>query len=292
MNRFRSLLILLAAAACERAKPPARADSAIVNPSGVADSSIAAPATTWNPSVGPVLLVAADSSQAAYLIWPDSAAAETTIANLPTPTSVLLFGRNGSVQSARLPAMTADACEAATISAAPPPKPWSVGFIGGVVSPIALDSAASLPAADSASLVVWMNRLASAVPSDSSGSFAGLPFVVRALWRFALPNGAVAVAAELERQVNQEARPLQERTFLIAEHPAGDSTFTTTYVERASGAELTVEDVDLLAALGIGTNHTPALVIARDFGDGITYALLERGADRWHVQWVSARTTC
>jgi hypothetical protein len=293
MKPFRPLLFVLAAAACERGKAPARADSSASNPVVAADSAASAPRTTWDASAGPVLLVAADSSDAAYLMWPDSAAAETTTASLPSPTTVILFGRNGSVQSARLPSLNgADACEPASITAAPPPRPWNVGFIGGVVSPLALDSAASLTPSDSAYLVVWMNRLASAVPSDSTGAFSGLPFVVRALWRFTLPDGSTTVAAELERQVNQEARPLQERTFLIAGHPAGDSTFVTAYVERSSGAELTVEDVDVLAAVTIGASHTPALVISRDFGDGVAYALLERGADRWQVRWSSPRITC
>ena len=82
------------------------------------------------------------------------------LANLPHPASVTLFGRGGTVQTAELAAVSdTGACVVGTLSAAPPPRPWIVGFIGGVVSPLAMDSTESISHADSAALVVGATRL-------------------------------------------------------------------------------------------------------------------------------------
>ena len=63
-----------------------------------------------------------------------------------------------------------------------------------------------------------------------------MPFVVRSLWRFKLPNGIPVVVAGVTRQLNQEATPLQEYTFLVAEQSASDSSYSTKYSERIYGA--------------------------------------------------------
>src|SRR5207237_470905 len=120
--------------ACERAKAPPAADTLTVKQLAVADSMKAlASGHSWDRSAGPVLLVVADVPARAFVLVPDSATAEQTLASLPHPASVTLFGRGGTVQNAELPAVSVtDVCVVATLNAAPPPRPWSVGFLGGV----------------------------------------------------------------------------------------------------------------------------------------------------------------
>jgi hypothetical protein len=289
---FVAALVTLAAPACERSKT-ASPDSAAVRPASAADSASAARAPVWDASAGPILLIEADSPDRAFVIVPDSTAS-AAIAKIPKPASVTLFGRSGSIQTAELPSLAdSGSCTIAALSAAPPPHPWSVGFIGGVVSPLPMDSTESISRADSANLVVWINRLASALPNDSAGRFEGLAFVVHGLWRFTLPTGAQVVVANIARQINQEATPLQEHTFLMAERAAGDSTFVTAYSERSYGAEETVESHDVLAAALLGSNRNVALVVGRDYGDSNAYALIERGDDgQWRARWSSPRRHC
>lgn len=301
MKRFRRfhlfLCLALAAAACERAKAPGTTESTAAAPTVNPESS----ATTarnngWDPSAGRVLLVAGNSPSDAIVYFPDSASAAAEIAALPHPASVSLLSRAGTVQAADLPSVIdTTGCYTATLSAAPPPRAWNVGFVGGVVAPVRLDSTESIPRADSATFVVQIARLASALPNDPAGRFAGLPFVVGALWRFDLTDGEQVLIANTTRQINQEATPLQERTLLIAERKAGgsDSAFATAYSERSYGDEETIESHDLVAVVLLGENRTPALVVSRDFGDSVAYALVERGTDgKWHALWASGRRHC
>jgi hypothetical protein len=156
-----------------------------------------------------------------------------------------------------------------------------------------VDSTESIPPADSAALVVWMNRLASALPNDPAGRFSGLPFVVRNLWRFTLPGGAPVVLAGLTRQINQEATPLQENTFLIAEPSPSDSSYSTVYSERSYGAEETIQNIDVLASALLGPARTPTIVVLRDFGDVNSFSLIERTNDgHWRARWTSGRRHC
>lgn len=299
MKRFRrslavvSTAVAIAAIGCRRDKPITKTDS--THPSAVtpAESTATRPASTWDSGAGSVLLVGTDSPSRALLVLPtegDSA----TLAAIPRPASVTLIGRGGDVQTANIPT-TADSlgCHIAPLTAAPPPHQWSVGFIGGVVTPIPVDSAASVSHADSIALVASLSRLASGMPNDSAGRFTGLPFVVQTLWRFSIPDGSVVLAGSLVRQINQEATPLQERTFVIGERRAADTTFTMAYGERSYGQEETVETRELLAALSIGDAKTPAIVLSRDFGDENAYSLLERGSDgQWRLRWTSRRRHC
>jgi hypothetical protein len=241
-----------------------------------------------------VLLIAGETATRAFVLVPDSTNAAAALAGIPHPASVTLFSRSGTVQNAELPRVTdTGACFMATLSAAPPPRQWNVGFIGGVVSPVAMDSLESLSRNDSLALTTGVIRLASALPNDSAGRFSGLPFVVRSIWRFAVPQGPQIVAATLVRQINQEATPLQERTFLISERSPSDSTLVTAYSERSYGDEETIETRDVLAAVLLGTNQNATIVLSRDFGDATAYALIERGDNgRWRIRWSSPRRRC
>jgi hypothetical protein len=297
MKPFRAILMLVGlvgSGACERAKSPPPVETATARPLSPADSAVVANTRNWDPGAGPVLLVASTTPAEALVIAPDSANATSQLASIPRPASVTLFGRNGSVQTADLASVVAtNICATGRLSAAPPPRPWSVGFVGGVVAPIPMDSTESLSPADSLQFVVGVTRLASALPNDTAGRFVGLPFVVRNLWRFPLTGGRIVVIATLSRQINQEATPLQEHTFLIAERPANDTTLTTAYTERSYGAEETIESSEVLAAAMIGSGRTPALILSRDYGDATAYGLIERGDDgRWRPRWRSARRHC
>jgi hypothetical protein len=287
------VLGLVGPVACERAKTPPPVETATATPASPADSAKAATALNWDVSAGPVLLVASATPAEALVIPSDSASATSQLASIPRPASVTLFGRNGSVQSAELPKLEeSDGCATATLHAAPPPRVWSVGFVGGVIAPIAMDSTQSLSPADSLKLVVGVTRLASALPNDPAGRFVGLPFVVKDLWRFRIAGGTTVVVSTLSRQINQEATPLQEYTFLIAERPTNDTTLTKAYSERSHGAEETIESYDVLAAVMIG-GKTPALILSRDYGDATAFSLMERGDDgRWRSMWRSPRRHC
>ena len=282
--------------ACERAKTPPRVESTVARPPVGPESTHVPRVRTWDSAAGPVLLIAGESPTDAIIVPPDSGEEAVTIAAIPDPAAVTLFGRDGSVQSAELQrAAGGDLCRAWPLNAAPPPRPWSVGFIGGVVAPVPLDSLESLGRADSARLVTTAFRLASAIPNDSAGRFSGLPFSVRGLWRLTIPGSGRAFIATLVRQINQEATPLQERTFLIAERDAtsSDSAFVNAYSDRSYGNEENIETREVLAVIQLGNARRLAVVISRDFGDSISYGLILRDrAAGWRPQWNSPRRRC
>jgi hypothetical protein len=283
----------VAALACSRERPVAAADSTSTRPIPGTDTAAARAPSTWDAGAGELLLIATDSPTKALVVLPTESDT-TPIATIPHPASVTLFGRGGNVQTADLTSVRDTlGCLVAPLTAAPPPRPWNIGFVGGVVTPLAVDSAASVDRADSAVFVASLNRLASALPNDPAGRFTGLPFVVQSLWRFTVPDGPTVVVGSLVRQINQEATPLQERTFVVGERRGSDTAFTMGYAERSYGQEETVESRELVAALLVGDAKTPAIVLARDYGDDNAYSLVERGPDgRWRNRWTSRRRHC
>lgn len=291
LRRSVTVLVLVAGVSCRGERTPPARESTSPAPVVVPESTAVAP--TWNPTAGPVLLVAADTPSHAFVLLP-SGASEAALAAIPHPASVTLFSRSGTVQRADLPTLPdSAACSLATLEAAPPPRPWNVGFIGGVVAPVPVDSTESLSVADSTMLVTWLNRMASSLPNDSAGRFSGLPFVVRNIWRFALPGGPQVLAGTLVRQINQEATPLQERTFIVGERAPADSSYVRAYSERSFGDEETVESTELLAVVLLGGSRYGAIVVSRDFGNETAFGLIERGDDgRWRARWSSARRHC
>ena len=168
--------------------------------------------------------------------------------------------------------------------------PWSVGFVGATVQPIRMDSIESLSRVDSARLAADVTRLASTLPGGGGERFTGLPFTVTSLWRFRAGPGAEGVVANLVRHVNQEARPLEERTLIIAERDSSrrDERFNLAYFDRSQGAEETVESRDVLALARATADAQPMLVLGRDYGDGMAYALIQRDpSGRWREKWHS-----
>lgn len=217
---------------------------------------------------------------------------------------VELFTPAGRVGSARLlppePA-AAQGCTAwpqsRVLADSEPLGPWSVAFAAGLAQPIPLDSIAGLSPADSAQLAAQIARIASVLPEDSTSLFRGLPFIVRSARRFTPVAGVQAVATAVVRRVSSEATPVAEHLFIIAERPAGTplARYAPVYLERVSGREETLEIVELLAAVALGTppDRRPTLVVNRDYGDGTAFSLVERvSAQRWRLRWSSAYAGC
>ena len=102
-------------------------------------------------------------------------------------------------------------------------------------------------------------------------------------------------AASKPHRVNQEADPQEEQTLLIAERDSGVTTgrYQLAYAERAFGKEEQVSSSELVAAVRVGSNGPPWLVVARDGEEGLAYALLERtGPRQWRVRWTSGLAKC
>jgi hypothetical protein len=170
-----------------------------------------------------------------------------------------------------------------------------VAFESGHATEVAIDSIEALPSADSARLAADIARIASALPGDTSAAFRGLPFVVNKAWRARIPNGPTVLTAVVVRNVNQEANPRQERILLIAERDSGttsSSPFAPRYTERKVGLEETLETTDPISIVLLGTNRHPTVVVARDAGNGLSYALIERLAGQWQRRWASIYAGC
>jgi hypothetical protein len=106
--------------------------------------------------------------------------------------------------------------------------------------------------------------------------------------------GSSVVVAEIVRNVNQEAMPLQEHLLLIAERDSSAApTYVRSYYERAIGLEDAIETTDVLAVVRPVRDDRVYMLLSRDFGDGTSYALLERTpGGAWHLRWSSAYAGC
>ena len=330
MSLIRGLAACLAAAvagglvACDRERRAPANDTAVVaEPSepGAIPEAPAPPAGTngWRlEEAGPGLVVPAASALRAELVYPQfTDSTLTTAARFALETfdgtTLDLFGPAGAVGRATLvetepptprapagaPAGAPETCTAwprARLEPETEPlQPWTVAFAAGRATAIPLDSAAALAPTDSARLAAEVARLASSAPetrADSTSPFRGLPFVVREMRRFAPAPGVQAVAADVVRRVNQEASQRVEHVLLVAERREG-GPWRTAFLERTEGAEETLEINTVLAAVVLGDARRPTLVVGRDYGDGMAYALVERLGDaRWTVRWSSAYAGC
>ncbi|HEY2852546.1 MAG TPA: hypothetical protein VGJ18_06855 [Gemmatimonadaceae bacterium] len=303
---------LIAIASCERQKSVPPIDSAVpLRPAAVGSASPQT-ATTWDARLGPVLLVSGAAPNLATVVVGDSSrnGADTitereALAIRSTP--AMLVGRGDSVQigilqevhgSKRDEESECTGWPTWSISAARSGaalQPWSVGFVGATVQPIRMDSIESMSRVDSSRLAAEVTRIASTLPTASGDRFVGLPFTVTSLWRFHAGPGAEGVVTNLVRHVNQEARPSEERTLIIAERDSSrrEERFNLAYYDRSQGAEETVESRDVLALARPSPDAQPMLVIGRDFGDGMGYALIQRDPSaRWREKWHSARGHC
>ncbi len=309
-------LLPLALAACERAGNTVPADSAQSLPAVPAappESTIAAapPSSTWDPSAGPVLLVRADSPGRAYVVFPQYVdgylpdSIDFDVAPI-RDSPVELFGHAGALGATQVRSVGPRSWHAgrciewpnATVaipadSAAAHPSGWSVGLLRNGIAGVTLDSIEGLAPSDSAKLAADITRLVSALPGDTALAFRGIPFAVRNAYRFTVDSGTPAIAADVVRKVPQEAMPLEEHTFLIAERPEPGERYTVVHTERTAGTDESLVTTELLAAVRLPSPPRTALILLREGFDTTAYALLERSPrGGWHVRWTSVRTGC
>jgi len=319
MNAFRRalgiVLLPLALAACERSKKPVGSDSANAPPvtSEIpAESSAAArpPASGWDASAGPVLVVRADSPGRASVVYPqytENALPDTLRFDVApiSGASVTLYGHAGALGAARIASVgprswRAGECvewPAATVAASNDSAAagWSIAFLPSGIAGVPLDSIEGLSPLDSAKLAADITRLASALPGDTARAFHGIPFAVRNAYRFMVDSATPAIAADVVRKLNQEAMPLEEHTFLIAERPGSQQRYSVVYTDRTSGTEESLVTTELLAAVRLPSPSPSrvALVLLREGFDTNAYALLERSPrGGWRMTWTSVRTGC
>jgi hypothetical protein len=264
--------------------------------------------SAWDPSAGPALFAAGQTPTEAAVVVPsftDTLALDTAQVDVGglRALQIDLFAGGRRVGTARVastaPSTRTDSCRSwptarlvlASDTAAAPP--WTVGFEAGHASEVAIDSIEGLATADSASFAADVARIASALPGDTAAAFRGLPFVVKKAWRVRSPSIGRVLAAITVRNVNQEANPLQERLLVVAERDTTSATrYVPVYFERVTGLEETLETTDLLAMLLLGAERHLTIVVARDAGNGSSYALIERIGGQWRRGWASAYAGC
>ena len=310
LGAFAAALFLIASCERQRAAPPI--DSAVPLRPATTGTSNPQAATTWDARLGPVLLVGGPSPDRATVVVGDSGrmGADTitereAIAMRSTP--AVLVGRGDSLQLGILQEVRAAKGDDDSECTGWPTwginsartggslAPWSVGFIGATVQPIRMDSIEAMSRVDSARLAADITRLASTLPGSNADRFVGLPFTVTSLYRFHAGPGTEGVVSNIVRRINQEARPFEERTLIIAERDSTrrEERFTLAYFDRSQGVEETIESRDVLALARPTPDAQPMLVIARDYGDGMSYALVQRDASgRWREKWRSPRGHC
>ena len=303
--------LLLLSAACEPAKTPPPHNDTVAKAPSPPETATVVPVEerTWDSTTGPAMFVSTGAPQEAVIVVPaftQSAALDTARFDLSGLRDLRLdlFARSRSAGEARVVATTVGTagnnCTAwPTARLAPAAgaalSPWTVAFTDEHAQLIPLDSIESLSRPDSAKLVADIERLASALPGDTAPAFRGLPFVVREVRRFRPAPGVEALIAEVHRRVNQEANPLQESLFIVAERDSGQAAarYEPVYTERVSGAEETLEAIDVLAAAKLGADRRPTLILARDYGNGTAFSLVPRvGHRRWRETWSSAYAGC
>ena len=296
--RFRPAFLALLLVACDRSAPATKRDStAVQTPAGTTPAAATAQDNSWNRDAGPLLLVQGESAEEAIVVLPSDNDSAAVLRQLPA-SHASLFGRGGLQLSAQFGMAARERepeCRVWPLQLGPghAGDTWAVGFMGGTVQPIPMDSIEMLSSRDSMALAAEASRLASSATAATGPSFEGLRFVAHDVRRFELSPGVHALVAHLIRRVNQEANPQEEQTLIIAERDSGVTTgpYQLVYADRSSGLEEQVVSPEVIAGLRVGGR--PTLIIARDSEAGVSYVLLERtGLRQWKVRWVSAPTRC
>ena len=294
---------LLLAAACDKQGATARpGPGAAATDTGYASLATTTVDSSWSPATGPVLLLQGETRDEALVVPPsegDSGAIARLSALGVKNADVVMFGRGGAHLTAQLEAMprtTEAQCRLwplRAVKGAANSDGWAIGFVGGDVSAMALDSVQRLGSRDSMALAAEASRLASNVTTPTAPSFQGLRFAAHDIRRFEASPGVQALVAHLIRRVNQEASPLEEQTLLIAERDSGVTSgpYQLAYAERANGMEEEVPTPEVVG--GVRIQRRPTLIVARDSDLGVTYSMLERtAARRWRIRWTSGSQHC
>src|SRR6267154_6314698 len=251
--------------------------------------------TNWDVDAGPVMIISgANNSDSVAVVLPE--ATDSTIESLqgisPQISGVTfdLFGRGGRIASSVgvsvLPPVDVrqecDSWPLARLRSAH--SNWRVGFASGHFRPIVLDSIEAMPSADSAGLAASLAQMAAILPIVSDPTFRGLPFRVRSAYTFRL-DSIDAVIADVVRSVNEEANPRLEHLLIIGERPAGTrGKYNLRYFSRTAGAEESTQATEVLAAVQIGAEKRPAIIVNIEYDDGGKLGLIERaGPDEWRA---------
>ena len=302
--------LLVGPSACERAEQPRATEQpkAEDTVASVPDTTLGAGDTDWRDENGPMLAVAGDSAGIAILVLPALDTPRTSVADLDSleDMEVELFSVRGRVGSGRIRPRLAPSSSGDDQCAEWPTARlvadgrvrsarWSIALATGRATALALDSLAGMRQPDSTRLAAEIARLASTMPGDTAPLFRGLPFRVQTAYRVTITPGVVVVAATIVRTINQEANARTEHLLIVAEQEAAgtNARLTLRYSERLSGPEESTETTDILAALLIGPEKRPTIVLGRSDDSGSAFAFLERGAGgTWALQWNSPYTDC
>ena len=280
LARAAPLLAAVAALACDRA-PRAPADT--TRPDTAAPVRRPDLPANWSAELGPVFLVPAEGEGMAMLLYPS----DPTTAAVTGQLQLLSPAGDSTTTQATLVAPDSGVCgEAPTLRLSTDlPHSWTAGLRTRRARVLAMDSIGAMTPADSARTVAELARLASALPGTEA-KFVGLPFVVVDARQFDDADRQYLVA-HLVRRLPQEATPLEERVFVVAERartPA-NASFTTTHHLRSAGTEETADHYEALAVLR--GDSSLYLLLARDRDARTSYELLERTRSRgWRVRWV------
>ncbi len=308
-----TVVMSLALAACSKDQPLQKAPAGATVPTvtlPTAQTAVTPTVVRWDAANGSAIYLPGEGGVAQVLLppvmddsvpRPDSAA----IPNGAAPASVELFAPNGRVgtvtlgeyASASQPAV-GEACDAwATVplrdAAGIAPQSWRVALQAGLADPIATDSLGSLSRADSAMLVVAINKAAALLPLDSAGLLRRVPFGVTKAYRLQFDGDVEAVIAVVERRLNLEASPRVERTVLVLERPPKVKIFSAVWRETQYATEDDLVSVDLMTVVRFKASKLATVFLGMDFGDGSRVEMLQRSPGGiWTLRWASAYTGC
>ena len=278
-----AFVLMSAAMACDKPPPPPAADSPAPD-----DPAPETPAVSWTgawaPALGALLVVPSDTDNTAIVVYPDNPSAE----QLETARLQLVSG----VGEPALSNVSVSGSDSLQCGGAPVVRlsggsfgSWVVG-LPDASSVVRSDSIPMLASADSARLVANLARMASALTAAERTRFKGLPFTVIDARRFTF-KGTRIVAAHLVRRLPQEASPLEEHTFVIAERPLSRDSLVLRYSQRSDGTEETADHFEVLTA--VASDSGLLLLLARDDVTGTQYQILQRSeTGAWRVRWARA----
>lgn len=272
------LWILLAIAACSPPDAEPLADSPAAT--SAAAPRVVPPPSMWSRELGRFLVLPVEGESLAVVLFPDSDTSSPVAG-----TRITLLNAAGDTASVTAQLDTLQCADAPIVRLSGAIlSGWWLGLQEPTAELIRMDSVESLPRADSARITTALARLASTLAVRGKPDFKGLPFVVARARRFMVDEREVVVA-HLVRRVPQEAAPLEEHTFLIAERPpARRAPFETAYSQQSDGTEENAEHFETLAAAR--SSDGILLLLARDRMLQSTYQILSRSpGGNWSLRW-------
>lgn len=238
------------------------------------------PAIPWVSDLGAVLIVPSDTASTGVVVFP----IDLDSAGVPATPVALIAPSGDSVVSPASIVPDSSVCGVAPIArlSGAGDAAWSVALGARPAAIVPIDSIRGMRSADSSRFAADLARLASAVPSPRDSRFARLPFVVLAGHRLTLGDTSVAIG-HLVRRIPQEAAPLEEHTFIVAERAPDARAFASSYSFRAEATEDSAEVIDVLA---VARSTTAYLVLRRESSARTVYVILERSASgKWTERW-------